>query len=175
MSKKKNKRKNKSNKRSNENVTYLERKNIVGEINTQKIVQALYNQEKVFIKFMMTILNLPIDYEKAKLTKINRYILTGMTLYNFAIDNKYIIGLVVNDTNSYFVDNSCYDLFKEATKLHSNRMNKDNGEYIKFYLQLNVNDYRKDSHLEEFYLEKDNFVIIKNLVKFRELYYKTNK
>ena len=114
----------------------------------------------------MTILNLPIDYEKTKLTKINRYILTSMTLYNFAIDNKYIIGLVVNDTNSYFVDNSCYDLFKEATKLYSNRMNKDNGEYIKFYLQLNVNDYRKDSQLEEFYLEKDNFVIIKNLESY---------
>ena len=54
-------------------------------------------------------------------------------------------------------------------------MNRNSDEYIKFYLQLNVNDYRKDSKLEEFYLEKDNFVIIKNLVKFRELYYKTNK
>ena len=177
MSKKKNKRKNKSNKRINENVTYLERENIVGQLNTQKIIQALYyGQDKILVKFMMVILNLPIiDYEKAKLTRIGKHILPGMIIYNFVINDMYIIGLVVNDSNNYFVDNCCYDFFEKFTKLYLDKMNRNSDEYIKFYLQLNVNDYRKDSKLEEFYLEKDNIVIIKNLVKFRELYYKTNK
>lgn len=179
MSKKKDKRKNKKNKTNTKNnEAYLRRESInVGQLNTQKIVQALYYvQDKILVKFMMIILNLPIiNYEKAKLTRISKNILLGMTIYNFVIDDMYIIGLVVNDTNSYFIDNCCYDFFEKSTKLYLNKINRNCDEYMKFYLQLNVNDYRKDSKLEEFYLEKDNIVIIKNLVKFRELYYKTNK
>lgn len=178
MSKKKDKRKKKKNKTViRDNESYLKRKPRVGQLNTQKIVQALYySQDKTLVKFIMTILNLPIiNYEKAKLTRISKYILPGMAIYNFVINDIYIIGLVVNDTNSYFVDNCCYDFFEKSAKLYLSKMNRNSDEYIKFYLQLNVNDYRKDSKLEEFYLEKDNFVFIKNLVKFRELYYKTNK
>lgn len=178
MSKKKDKKKKKKNKTViRDNESYLKREPRVGQLNTQKIVQALYySQYKTLVKFIMTILNLPIiNYEKAKLTRISKNILLGMTIYNFVIDDMYIIGLVVNDTNSYFIDNCCYDFFEKSTKLYLNKINRNCDEYMKFYLQLNVNDYRKDSKLEEFYLEKDNIVIIKNLVKFRELYYKTNK
>lgn len=178
MSKKKDKKKKKKNKTViRDNESYLKREPRVGQLNTQKIVQALYySQDKTLVKFIMTILNLPIiNYEKAKLTRISKYILSGMAIYNFVINDMYIIGLVVNDTNSYFVDNCCYDFFEKSTKLYLSKMNRNSDEYIKFYLQLNVNDYRKDSKFEEFYLEKDNFVFIKNLVKFRELYYKTNK
>ena len=177
MSKKKDKRKNKTNKTNTKNnEAYLRRESInVGQLNTQKIVQALYyGQDKILVKFMMIILNLPI-IKKAKLTRISKNILLGMTIYNFVIDDMYIIGLVVNDTNSYFIDNCCHDFFEKSTKLYLNKINRNCDEYMKFYLQLNVNDYRKDSKLEEFYLEKDNIVIIKNLAKFRELYYKTNK
>lgn len=178
MSKKKDKRKHKRNKaNSKANTTYQNIESKIGQINTQKIVQALYyGQDKILVKFMMIILNLPIiNYEKAKLNRISKYILPGMTIYNFVINDMYIIGLVVNDSNNYFVDNCCYDFFEKSTKRYLNKMNRNSDEYIKFYLQLNVNDHRKDSKLEEFYLEKDNFVIIENLVKFGELYYKTNK
>lgn len=178
MSKKKDKRKHKRNKvNSKDNTIYQKKEPKVGQLNTQKIIQALYySQDKILVKFMMIILNLPIiNYEKAKLTRISKYILPGMTIYNFVINDTYIIGLVVNDTNNYFVDNYCYDFFEKSSKLYLNKINRNSDEYMKFYLQLNVNDYRKDSKLEEFYLEKDNIVIIENLVKFRELYYKTNK
>lgn len=168
MSKKKDKRKkmkNKTNTKNNE--AYLRRESInVGQLNTPKIVQALYyGQDKILVKFMMIILNLPI-IKKAKLTRISKNILLGMTIYNFVIDDMYIIGLVVNDTNSYFIDNCCYDFFEKSTKLYLNKINRNCDEYMKFYLQLNVNDYRKDSKLEEFYLEKDNIVIIKNLESY---------
>ena len=168
MSKKKDKRKNKKNKTNTKNnEAYLRRESInVGQLNTPKIVQALYyGQDKILVKFMMIILNLPI-IKKAKLTRISKNILLGMTIYNFVIDDMYIIGLVVNDTNSYFIDNCCYDFFEKSTKLYLNKINRNCDEYMKFYLQLNVNDYRKDSKLEEFYLEKDNIVIIKNLESY---------
>ena len=168
MSKKKDKRKNMKNKTNTKNnEAYLRRESInVGQLNTPKIVQALYyGQDKILVKFMMIILNLPI-IKKTKLTRISKNILLGMTIYNFVIDDMYIIGLVVNDTNSYFIDNCCYDFFEKSTKLYLNKINRNCDEYMKFYLQLNVNDYRKDSKLEEFYLEKDNIVIIKNLESY---------
>ena len=178
MSKKKDKRKHKRNKaNSKANTTYQNIESKIGQINTQKIIQALYySEDKIFVKIIMMILNLPImNYENAKLTRLSKYIFPGMTIYNFVINDMYIMGLVVNDSNSYFVDNCCYDFFEKSAKRYLDKMNRNSDEYMKIYLQLNVNDYRKDSKLEEFYLEKDNFVIIENLVKFRELYYKTNK
>lgn len=178
MSKKKDKRKKNRNKIGiGNNESYLKRESKVGQLNTQKIIQALYyGQDKIFVKIIMMILNLPImNYESAKLTRVSKYIFPGMTIYNFVINDMYIIGLVVNDSNNYFVDNCCYDFFERSAKRYLDKMNRNSDEYMKIYLQLNVNDYRKDSKLEEFYLHKDNFVIIENLVKFRELYYKTNK
>ena len=95
MSKKKDKKKKKKNKTViRDNESYLKREPRVGQLNTQKIVQALYySQDKTLVKFIMTILNLPIiNYEKAKLTRISKYILPGMAIYNFVINDMYIIG-----------------------------------------------------------------------------------
>lgn len=166
MSKKKEHKKRKRNNKRKE----VKSNTMNSELNPQKIMFMLYNCDKVFLKFVIDILNLPLDYEKCRLTKIYKDVNLSMSQYIFAIDNKYIIGVVVNGTNNYFIDEKKYERYVRLTKLYSDDMNKNNEEYIKFYLQLNTNDKRKNSKLEEFYIENDNFIIIKNLNKFNELY-----
>lgn len=174
MSKKKEHKKRKRNNKRKEvksNTMNLKNdNNLTSELNPQKIMFMLYNCDKVFLKFVIDILNLPLNYEKCKLTKIYKDVNLSMSQYIFAIDNKYIIGVVVNGTDNYFIDEKKYERYVRLTKLYSDDMNKNNEEYIKFYLQLNTNDKRKNSKLEEFYIENDNFIIIKNLNKFNELY-----